>query len=175
MKLLPPRGGFTEGIIILERDEPEGATEGLGDAGILPADPLTQSASDLIAWLSANACTQNAVTQVSDFQTAWNTSNLGPALTVDGKYGPLTRGALQSVMNAIGTGTAPPDCFTPTAATTTPSTTTTANPAAAPAPMMGYRHGTASTASLLIGGAIIAGAAVVAYTYLERHRSRRYA
>jgi hypothetical protein len=127
---------------------------GLGDASILPADPLTQATADLVAWLVASPCTQNAVTQVSDFQTAWNTSTLGGTLTVDGKYGPQTRGALQAAMNAAGTGSAPADCFTSASAVC---------PQAAAA---------ASFAPWIIGTAVVAGAGVIAYTYWQLHHAR---
>lgn len=141
---------------------------GMGDAGILPADPLTQSSADLVAYLSANPCTQSSVAQVSAFQTAWNSSGNGATLVVDGKYGPLTRGALQAVMNTIGKGTAPADCFTPT--TTAIAASTAANPpitysyrpAAAPHPIGGW----------LVGAAVVAGAGVIAYTYWQRHHGR---
>jgi hypothetical protein len=139
---------------------------GVGDAAILPADPLTQSAADLLAWLSANACSQNAITQVSTFQTAWNTAALGPTLTVDGKYGPLTRGALQSVMNAEGTGTAPPDCFsaaavTPAAAPPPANAATVTIPPLTPPPT-NWGH-------VFLGAAIVAGVTVVGYTFWQKH------
>lgn len=138
---------------------------GMGDAGILPADPLTQSSADLIAWLSSNACTQNAVSQVTAFQTAWNSSGNGATLVVDGKYGPLTRGALQAVMTTIGKGVAPADCFTPAGAvvpvSANPPVTFSPHPAA-PHPLGGW----------LVGAAVVAGAGVIAYTYWQRHHAR---
>lgn len=145
---------------------------GMGDAGILPADPLTQSSADLIAWLSANACTQNPVSQVSAFQTAWNSSGNGSSLTVDGKYGPLTRGALQSVMTSIGKGTAPADCFTVAGVAPAPiaSAASSSNP---PVTYVYQPQPIPSPVPWLIAGAVIAGAGVIGYTYWQRHHARR--
>jgi hypothetical protein len=156
MRYLPPH-----------RESGARAGLGLGDAGILPADPLTQSAADLIAWLASNSCTQAAVAQVTTFQTAWNTANLGPALTVDGKYGPLTRGALQAVMNAEGKGTAPSDCFTPTAVV--PAAIPIAVPAIVPptaiqAPTRPFNWG-----QFLLITAVVAGVGTVGYNYWHKH------
>jgi hypothetical protein len=128
---------------------------GFGDASILPADPLTQATADLVAYLSANPCTQNPITQVTAFQTAWNTSTLGSTLAVDGKYGPLTRGALQAAMNAAGTGSAPADCFTSSAVSAT-----------------GCPPSASSIGPWVIGAAVVASAGVIAYTYWQRHHAR---
>lgn len=141
---------------------------GLGDAGILPADPLTQAAADLIAWLTVNTCVQTAVPQVTAFQTAWNTAGIGPTLVVDGKYGPLTRGALQSVMNAEGKGTAPADCFTtvaPVAATSVTSAVPVAVPATAP-PM--YRR-PFNWGQFVLITAVVAGVGTVGYNYWHKN------
>lgn len=121
---------------------------GFGDAEILPADPLTQAAADLLAYLTTNACSTTAVTQVSAFQTAWNTAALGTTLTADGLYGPLTRAALQAVMNAEGTGLAPKDCITPAAVQACPK------PALNPS-------------ILLVGAAITITLGVVGYTFMK--------
>jgi hypothetical protein len=140
----------------------------MGDAGILPADPLTQSAADLLVWLGANGCAQTAVPAVTTFQTEWNTTNLGPALTVDGKYDPLTRGALQTVMNAEGKGTAPPDCFTPAAIQPNP-TPVAPPPSAAPIVIPPPPPAHIPWGALFLGVAIVAGATVVGYTFYQQH------
>jgi len=82
----------------------------------LPPTPLAQTAADLIGWLSGNPCTQQPFPECHDFQVQWNLANPNNPLVEDGKYGPLTRGALQFVMSTLGQGTAPPDCFTPSVA-----------------------------------------------------------
>jgi hypothetical protein len=145
---------------------------GMGDAGILPADPLTQSSADLIAWLAVNPCTQQPITQVSAFQTAWNASGNGSSLAVDGKYGPLTRGALQAVMTTIGKGAAPADCFTSVGA---PAASTSVVPAV-PNSTVTFAYQPSPVPSpipWLISGAVIAGAGVIAYTYWQRHHAKR--
>lgn len=147
----------------------------MGDAGILPADPLTQSSADLIAWLAANPCTQQPIAQVTAFQTAWNSSGNGSTLVIDGKYGPLTRGALQAVMTTIGKGAAPADCFSAVGATT-PAPIAAAAPSANPPVTYVYQpQSVPSPVPWLVAGAIIAGAGVIGYTYWQRHYAPRAA
>jgi hypothetical protein len=124
---------------------------GLGDAELLPADPLTQAGADLLSYLSTNGCSTSTTTQVSTFQTAWNTAANGTTLAVDGLYGPLTRAALQAVMNAEGTGLAPKDCVTPAAVQAGP---------VCPKPGL-------NPSILLVGGAITITLGVIGYTFMK--------
>jgi len=75
----------------------------LGAAG----DTATTGAA-VVAYFQSNACTQSSIPAVVDFQNAWNAENPDDQLVVDGKYGPLTQGALQNVMGATPV---PANCF----------------------------------------------------------------
>ena len=136
-------------------------------ANTLPSTPLVQAAADLNGYFATNPCTQSAFTQASDFQTAYNAAGMGPAINVDGKYGPLTRAALQHVMTASGSGTAPRDCFT---ATTVQSAVATTNP---------YGASTTKGAAprnwtpVILTSAGVAAAGVIGYAYWYKYHRRR--
>lgn len=152
---------------------------GVGDP--LPPTPLEQTAADLIGWRAVSACTQSFNQQTHDFQVAWNGANPNNPLVVDGKYGPLTRGALQNVMSTIGQGTAPPDCFTPGGVgpapvpptpTPTPPVTPVVPPVA-PTPTVTPppKQPSSMLPSLLIGAGV-ATAGYFGYLYWKKNRRR---
>jgi hypothetical protein len=149
----------------------------------LPPSPLEQTAADLIGWLGTNPCTQQPVPQVAAFQTQWNAANPTNPLVVDGKYGPLTRGALQNVMSTTGQGTAPPDCFTPGGVPPSPPAPTPAPPvvvvppapAPTPTPTPTVNPPSPKQSDLLpamLIGAGVATAGVFGYLYWKRNRRR---
>jgi hypothetical protein len=100
----------------------------------LPAD-IEIPAGTLLHVLNANGCAVSPQA-VSSFQSAFN-HHYSPAITVDGKYGAQTQGALDQVIadatpedpNVYGIGTAPAACvYHPTPAapprTSAPATST---------------------------------------------------
>jgi len=90
-----------------------------GEAGDVPAD-LESAASMMITYLTTQGCGPDA--SIGDFQTAFNAAGYTPALTVDNKYGALTRASLVQVLS---------DSQQVTGAATLPNTLT--NAAAPPA------------------------------------------
>lgn len=150
---------------------------GLGD---LTAAQTTGAA--LIAWLQANGCTQNSVSQVSAFQSAYNSSGLPGSLTVDGQYGGNTQSALQNVLNASMTGVvsgaspAPDNCFAGTQWATVPATPapdavgTSTDPTTNQTVDVG--QGQTDWAPWIIGGAAALGAGIVGYAFWKGHHMR---
>jgi hypothetical protein len=77
---------------------------------IQPTSALLGAAQAVVSYFQNNPCTQSPVSVVTAFQTAYNAEGAIP-LTVDGKYGGGTQGAVQRVLSVSGGGTAPPSCF----------------------------------------------------------------
>lgn len=138
---------------------------GLGDA----AAAVTSGAA-LVAWLTANGCTQSSVPAVSQFQTDYNSSGLAGQLTVDGQYGPNTQTALQNVLGS--NGTAPDNCFggtpptTPALDSATGITTSSGTTVAASSSSPDYSN-------WIIGGAAILGVGIVGFAYWRHKHPRR--
>jgi hypothetical protein len=152
----------------------------LGEPVNLPPTPLEQTAADLIGFLSVNGCSQSPTPQVSDFQTAWNDSGNGGLLKVDGKYGPLTRGALQTVMNIAGKGAAPHDCFSPapTSPVAPPVSPLVVPPTPLPplpAPVVVAPTAPASALPYLLIGAGVATAGFFGYAYWKQNLKHKRA
>lgn len=138
--------------------------------GATPSSALTSAAQSLVQWLQANGCTTSSVSAVVAFQTAYNAEG-SQQIATDGKYGPITQGALQRVLSASGGGTAPQNCFgggpapSPSPSPTpTPSSNTT-----------GLPWGT-----IAVAGAAVAGVAAIAYAVHKKkggkgvmHHARR--
>jgi hypothetical protein len=74
----------------------------------LTAD-LQAAAQALVSRLQMQGCTTAIFDECSAFQTAYN--NAGGAITLDGKYGPQTQAALQTVLTTLDGSTAPANCF----------------------------------------------------------------
>lgn len=77
------------------------------------SDPVHAAAAALVQYLISNPCTQQSFAACSSFQGAFNAVS-STKLVVDGKYGPKSQAALQSV---IAPAIAPPNCFPETGAT----------------------------------------------------------
>jgi hypothetical protein len=103
-----------------------GALEEAGDV-----DPnLWDAATTLEQFLTQNGCNADPAGICGNFQNAWNVTGAQPALTVDDKYGPATRAALQSVLNQVPSGpiaVAPAACYA-AAGTSAPAATAPAMP-----------------------------------------------
>lgn len=134
---------------------------GLGDAAA-----ALSAGQALVAWLVANGCTQNSVPAVSAFQTAYNGSGLGPAITVDGQYGGNTQAALQLALGS--TATAPNNCFNMAVpATPGPDAAITSSSASTPVVI----QGSAGTdySNWIIGGAAALGVGILGLVWWKKH------
>lgn len=141
---------------------------GLGDAAA-----AATSGAALVAWLNANGCTQSSVSQVSQFQTDYNSSGLPGQLTVDGQYGPNTQAALDAVLGT--SGTAPTNCFggTPPATPALDSQTgiqtssgTTVTPTSNPAGVTDY-------SPYIIAGSALVGAGILGWALWRYYHPKR--
>lgn len=130
-----------------------------------------QAGQALVTYFTNNACTQDSVSEVEDFQNAWNGDNPTNTLSVDGEYGPLTQGALQ---NALGTTTVPANCFGGPATLPAPGV----NPSPIPTIPTVVVPGTATTTTStspnylpwILGGAVLVAGSFAAYTYSKKSR-----
>lgn len=120
----------------------------------------------LVAYFNVNPCTQSSLSVVSTFQTSWNADNPTNTLKVDGQYGPLTEGALQT---ALGTTAVPPNCFGGPAQQPIPPAPTP-SPTPTPTPSTQASSGSGPL-PYIIGTALVAGA-LAAYTYSRRKKGR---
>jgi hypothetical protein len=158
-------------------------TSGFGAHAALPnpqSRPEISAADDLLAYLDVNACTRDSIPVVASFQVAYNASGLPGQLTANGQYGPNTERALQNTLDEAqgdaGAGpsqSAPANCFGravpatpavdpvgpgPTPTTPMAPTTASTNPPSA------------SATPYIIGGAVLAGAGLIGYTYWKKKR-----
>jgi hypothetical protein len=134
--------------------------------GVASASTL-QAATALVAYFNANACTQDSVQEVTDFQNAWNGDNPSDTLAVDGEYGPLTQGALQ---NALGTTNVPANCFGGAVVIPPPG----ANPSPTPTIPNGINANQAAALPWILGGLVLVAGSFAAYTYSKKSpRARR--
>jgi hypothetical protein len=138
--------------------------------GGAPATPPPSSGSGSVAaasaagdalgaYLAAHGCTQAPFAAARAFQVAYNASRLGPAISVDGKYGGDAQAAWQLVLDFQGQGgQATANCFTGTAApvpglnpVTPPGGTTK------PASSTQAGMGTGGVVALVVGSAVVVG------------------
>jgi hypothetical protein len=129
---------------------------------------LVSAARFLLDDLASNGCQAVAVTSVSDFQNAYNSSSGATQIGVDGYYGASAQHALQATIdanqdNVLGSYTAPPGCVGKKApgggSTNPPVVVSTASTGTNPLPY-------------IVGAIVIAGA-LAAYTYSHKKKRRR--
>jgi hypothetical protein len=90
--------------------------------------PEVTAAKALLDWIAQNGCQPGYNAATDAFQRAYNASGLGPPVSpVDGKYGGVTQGALQVVLDSATPplGLAPDNCYgqpMPQLRTTAPAT-----------------------------------------------------
>ena len=129
------------------------------------------AANGVVSYFTANACTTDPVLVVTDFQNAWNADQRpgsSSRLTVDGQYGPLTQGALES---ALGTTNVPANCFGG------PAQPVPIDPPPSPGPLPPLPVGPPATQAssgsgplpYIIGAVVVAGA-LAAYTYSNKKK-----
>jgi hypothetical protein len=133
----------------------------------------TVGAAQAVAdYFNANACTTASVPVVVAFQQSWNADVAGTSmvLTVDGQYGPLVQGALET---ALGTTSVPANCFGGPA---TPPAPIVPPPGVLPPVPVNPPSSTPSTSSTGVGplpyiiGAVVVAGALAAYTYSRKKR-----
>ena len=160
----------------------------VGDINSDNADLTMQNQAQTLQANPPSSCIQDGITQ--NFQVAWNASTPGQAspITVDGKYGPQTAGALANALNysftdtngnlhaAVG-GNAPPQVcgggggggggggVTPPSPSPTPVN---------PSQNVTVTGGGSSLAPWIIGGAAVLAVSIGAWAYYEKgHKTRR--
>jgi hypothetical protein len=143
---------------------------------------VVNAAGALLQNLQANGCSRSPVGVVSTFQSAYNNAGLAGALSVDGQYGPNTQSALQAVLNATQSPpqAAPANCFpelgpppaVPHLDAPQPSPITPVLPPGPPAPPnntnVTVTGGTSNTVAWIIGGAIVAAAAIGGWAWYSK-------
>lgn len=86
-----------------------GANSAVPSAGAAPANPnvdVNTAANTLVAY--GSSIQKGSLSDVTTFQHAYNLTGPAQPLTEDGKYGPMSQAALQSVLNASGSGAQAP-------------------------------------------------------------------
>ena len=152
---------------------------GFGDIGLV-AQPLADAAVALLDAYTASGCNM-AAGVVSTFQTQYNGAHSTP-ISVDGKYGPQTQGALDQVISdsqQIGANETLPNALTGLSAPATcfgagggGSSTPAAPPPVAPppaAPPPPPAHASMFSPSNLLLGLALTAAAAVAYEVHKKH------
>lgn len=138
------------------------------------ASPGTlQAGTTLIAYFTTHACTHDSLPEVEDFQNAWNGDNPTNKLVVDGEYGPLTQGALET---AMGTTNVPANCFGGPAQPPVPI------PPAVPPVIVVTPPGTPTTTTTggsnnlpwILGGLVLVAGSFAAYTYSKKSKTRKH-
>jgi len=158
---------------------------GLGDVSSDNADLTMQNQAQTLQANPPSACVQDGITQ--NFQAAWNASTPGQSnpITVDGKYGPQTAGALANALNyswtdtngnqhaAIG-GNAPASVC---GAAGGGGGVTPPKPSPSPTPVNPSQTTTVTTSSMnpwIIGGALVAAAGIAGWAYYAKGGGKRH-
>lgn len=137
-----------------------------GGGSITPSTGLVAAAQAVVNRINSGGCSQNAIAEVSAFQTAYNAEG-SVALSVDGKYGPDTQAAVQRVLDVSSGGTAPANCFPGGGG----GTVTPSNPLIVPVTVTGSTK--TNWTPWIIGGAAVGGAGIIGYAYWKRHKRGR--